>query len=128
MYKEVGGEVLTWDELSEVLLDVETQINRRPLIYVDDDVELPILTPSTFLFQRISDLLMSLNEHGFTTSKLSRKQCDFAVLTRNKSDPDNHHLRNSRVMSPGLLSCIPTHTYKRCVLVLLECCGLVENR
>ena len=119
MYKEVGGEVLTWDELSEVLLDVETQINRWPLFYVEDDVELPILTPSTFLFQRISELLMSLNEHGFiasfSTRFRSRKRCDFAVLKRNKSDPDNHHLRNSRVMSPGLLSCIPT---QRCVLVL----------
>ena len=31
MYKVIGGGVLTWDELSEVLLDVETQINRRPL-------------------------------------------------------------------------------------------------
>ena len=56
MYKVVGGGVLTWDELSEVLLDVETQINRRPLSYVKDDVELPIFTPSKFLFQRTSEL------------------------------------------------------------------------
>ena len=39
-----------------VLLDVETQINRRPLSYVEDDVELPTFTPSTFLFQRTSQL------------------------------------------------------------------------
>lgn len=51
MYKVIGGGALTWDELSEVLLDVETQINRRPLSYVKEDVELPILTPSSFLFQ-----------------------------------------------------------------------------
>ena len=56
MYKVIGGGVLTWTELSEVLLDVETQINRRPLSYVEDDVELPTLTPSTFLFQRTSQL------------------------------------------------------------------------
>ena len=56
MYKVVGGGVLTWDELSEVLLDVETQINRRPLSYIEDDVELPILTPSSFLFQRTSQI------------------------------------------------------------------------
>ena len=55
-YKVIGGGVLTWTELSEVLLDVETQINRRPLSYVEDDVELPTLTPSTFLFQRTSQL------------------------------------------------------------------------
>ena len=34
MYKDIGGGVLSWTELSEVLLDVETQINRRPLSYL----------------------------------------------------------------------------------------------
>jgi hypothetical protein len=52
----IGGGHLTWDELSEVLLDVEIQINRRPLTYVEDDVELPILTPVMFLHQRESKL------------------------------------------------------------------------
>ena len=56
MYKVIGGGVLTWDELSEVLLDVETQITRRSLSYVEDDVELPILAPSTFSFQRTNEL------------------------------------------------------------------------
>ena len=56
MYKAIGGATLTWSELTEVLLDVETQINRRPLSYVEDDVELPILTPATFLYQRTNQL------------------------------------------------------------------------
>ena len=56
MCKVIRVGVLTWDKLSKVLLDMETQINRRPLSYVEDDVELPILTPSTFLFQRTSEL------------------------------------------------------------------------
>jgi hypothetical protein len=56
MYKVIGGATLTWDELCDVILDVDIQINRRPLSYVEDDVELPILTPTTFLFQRTSDL------------------------------------------------------------------------
>lgn len=47
---------LTWNELSEVLLDIETQINRRPLCHVEDDVELPVLSPAQFLFQRPSTL------------------------------------------------------------------------
>ena len=50
MYKVIGGATLTWSELSEVLLDVETQINRRPLSYMENDVQLPTLTPSSFLF------------------------------------------------------------------------------
>lgn len=56
MYKAIGGATLTWAELSEVLLDVETQINRCPLSYVEDGVELPILTPSSFLYQRTNQL------------------------------------------------------------------------
>ena len=51
-YKTVGAATLTWDELSEVVLDVETQVDRRPLSYIEDDIQLPILTPSLFLFQR----------------------------------------------------------------------------
>jgi len=56
MYEAIGGATLTWSELSEVLLDVETQVNHRPLGYVEDDVELPILTPATFLYQRTNQL------------------------------------------------------------------------
>ena len=56
MYKVIGGATLTWSELSEVLLDVETQINRRPLSYMENDVQLPTLTPSSFLFQRTNQL------------------------------------------------------------------------
>ena len=55
-YKVIGGATLTWSELSEVLLDVETQINRLPLSCVEDDVQLPTLTPSSFLFQRTNQL------------------------------------------------------------------------
>ena len=55
-YKTVGGGTLTWTELEEVILDVETHINRRPLAYVEDDVELPLLTPQTFLYQRNTQL------------------------------------------------------------------------
>ena len=56
MYKVIGGATLTWSELCDVLLDVEIQVNRRPLSYMEDDAEVPTLTPSTFLFQRTSDL------------------------------------------------------------------------
>ena len=56
MYKVIGGATLAWGELNEVILDVETQINRRPLGYVEDDVEVPILTPASFMFQRTNQL------------------------------------------------------------------------
>ena len=48
MRKVIGKGILSWNELSEVLLDVEIQVNRRPLSYVGEDVELPVLTPASF--------------------------------------------------------------------------------
>ena len=36
---------LSFGELEEVILDVEVAVNNRPLSYVEDDVELPVLTP-----------------------------------------------------------------------------------
>ena len=56
MYKVIGRGSLFWNELTDVLLEVETQVNRRPLNYVEDDPDQPILTPATFLFQRTTHL------------------------------------------------------------------------
>ena len=39
-----------------MVLEVETQLNRRPLSYVEDDVQFPMLTPASFLFQRTNRL------------------------------------------------------------------------
>lgn len=50
LYKSIGKGNLRWQELEEVLLDVETTLNNRPLSYVEDDVQMPILTPSAMLF------------------------------------------------------------------------------
>ena len=36
VYKSIGHGNLCWKELEEVLLDVETTINNRPLFYVED--------------------------------------------------------------------------------------------
>ncbi|KAK3752127.1 hypothetical protein QZH41_019249, partial [Actinostola sp. cb2023] len=50
LYKSVGRAVLTWKELEEVMLDVEVAINNRPLTYVEDDVQLPLLTPNVMIY------------------------------------------------------------------------------
>lgn len=49
-YKTVGSGLLTWEELSEILLDIEIAMNNRPLNYMEEDVELPTLTPNSMLF------------------------------------------------------------------------------
>eukprot|EP00112_Aurelia_sp_Birch-Aquarium-sp1_P001131 Seg1117.2 transcript_id=Seg1117.2/GoldUCD/mRNA.D3Y31 product="hypothetical protein" protein_id=Seg1117.2/GoldUCD/D3Y31 len=50
LFKVVGKTTLTWNELVDVLLDVELTLNNRPLSYVEDDVQMPILTPNVMLF------------------------------------------------------------------------------
>ena len=42
--KTIGHGMLTWKELQEVLLDVEVSLNKRLLSYVENDVQLPVLT------------------------------------------------------------------------------------
>ena len=50
MRKSIGNAQLTHDELKEVLLDVEVALNNRPLSYVEEDVQLPVLTPNSMLY------------------------------------------------------------------------------
>ena len=49
IYKVIGGSSLNWKELADVILDVEICLNNRPLTYVEDDVELSVLTPNLMI-------------------------------------------------------------------------------
>ena len=57
--KTIWNGLLWWNELQEVLLDVEITLNNRPLSYVEDDVQMPLLTPNAMLFLN-SNLLPEL--------------------------------------------------------------------
>ena len=48
-YKTIGNGVVTFKELEDVVLDVEVVLNNRPLSYLEDDVELPMLTSNSVL-------------------------------------------------------------------------------
>ena len=48
-YKSIGNGTLTFEELKDIVLDVEVALNDRPLSYLEDDVELPVLTPARML-------------------------------------------------------------------------------
>ena len=50
LYKSVGKANLKWEELQEVMLDIEIALNNRPLGYVEDDAQLPLLTPNALQF------------------------------------------------------------------------------
>ena len=45
LHKTIGRASLTWNEPAEVLLDLEIAPNDHPLSYVEDDVQLLVLTP-----------------------------------------------------------------------------------
>ena len=47
--KAIGRSLLTYQELEETLLDVETCMNNRPLLYQGEEFEQPVLTPNTLL-------------------------------------------------------------------------------
>ena len=61
-YKAVGNGTLSWNELSELVLDVEATINGRPLSYLEGDIEMLVLTPSSMLYLR-PDQLPELEPH-----------------------------------------------------------------
>ena len=56
LFKSPGKTCLSWNELESVLLDIEVNLNNRPLIYIEDDIQYPILTSNTMLLGR--DILM----------------------------------------------------------------------
>ena len=49
LYKTMGNTHLTMVETQEVIIDIEINMNNRPLTYLDDDIEQPILTPNVLL-------------------------------------------------------------------------------
>ena len=60
--KTIGNASLAFIELKEVILDVEVALNGRPLSYVEEDLQLPILTPNSLM--RISpNVLTERQQH-----------------------------------------------------------------
>ena len=71
-YKTIGNGFLSWTELEEVILDVEVSLNNRPLSYVEDDVQLPVLTPNSLLFDR-SNVLPETKPHRLDNKDLCKR-------------------------------------------------------
>ena len=73
MYKAIGNGHLRWHKLEEVILDVETTLNNRPLGYLEDDIQMPILTPtlccldSQIKFLKNQQMLIMTSENASST-------------------------------------------------------------
>ena len=61
LYKNIGRASLPWDKLADLLQDVELTLNNRPLGYVEDDIQMPVLTPNIMLFGHPSIILEETN-------------------------------------------------------------------
>ena len=80
-YKAVGQGLLSWNELCEIILDVEVTLNNRPLCYMEDDAQFPTLTPNSLLFLN-SNLLPELEPYHIEDRNL-RKRAKFIKATKN---------------------------------------------
>ncbi len=73
--KSIGKSLLTFTKLKEVLLDVEVALNNRPLSYVEDDIQMPLITPERMMRPQ-SNLLPELEPHlEENTSLRKRAKC-----------------------------------------------------
>ena len=77
-YKTVGQGLLTWEELTKVLLDIEVTLNNPPLSYLEEDFQLPTLTPNSFLFTN-SNILPELAPYHVDNL---RKRAKFPLKTK----------------------------------------------
>ena len=52
LYRTIGKAQLKWAELEEALLDIEIILNNRPLTYIEEEIDYPILTPNSLILGR----------------------------------------------------------------------------
>ena len=84
-YRTVGGANLKWDELQDVLLDCKIALNNHPLSYVENDVQLPILTLNVMMFGQPNLLpeepVELITEKDVRKSAKYLKQCKDALCS-----------------------------------------------
>lgn len=76
--KTVGNGTLSWEKLSDVVLDVEIAISGHPLTYQEEDVEMPVLTPSSMLHLQ-SNQLPELSSHHIQERPKEESQLPLSV-------------------------------------------------
>ncbi|KAK3744823.1 hypothetical protein QZH41_015697, partial [Actinostola sp. cb2023] len=113
LYKSIGKGNLRWSELEEVLLDIEVALNNRPLSYVEDDVQMPLLTPSAMLFGQPSQLPEqepdTIEEIDLRKRARYLRKCKDALWTRWQTEylkalRERHNMKNNAretTLKPG---------------------------
>ena len=86
LYKLSRRAKLTWNEFEDVILDVEIALNNRPLSYIEDDIQLPVLTPNSMMFEQ-SNVLPEEDIESIEGSNLRKRarylrRCKDALWSR----------------------------------------------
>ena len=89
LYKTTGRANLTEKEFEEIVLDIEVTLNNRPLMHVDEDIQMPLLTPNTLQYGQ--PLLVPEEDLDKDVPKMRRQQryinkCKDAAWTRWKKE------------------------------------------
>ena len=89
LYKTTGRANLTEKEFEEIVLDIEVTLNNRPLMHVEEDIQMPLLTPNTLQYGQ--PLLVPEEDLDKDVPKMWRQQryinkCKDAAWTRWKKE------------------------------------------
>ena len=79
-HKSVGQVPLSWDELCEVVLDIEVSLYYQPLSCVEDDPQFPTQTLHSLLFLKVN-ILTAFEPHRFEDRDL-KKRAKFLKATK----------------------------------------------
>ena len=71
--KAIGRALLKFEELEEVFLDVETFLNNRPLCYMKEDFETPVVTPNLLLRGQPARFLEENSEDLDEATEMTRR-------------------------------------------------------
>ena len=77
LFKVIGGAKLKFSELEEVILDVEVALSNRPLSYVEDDLQFPVLTPSVMIYMFGKDNLLPTEDPNQIVDRDLRKRARY---------------------------------------------------
>ena len=89
LYKTTGRANLSEKEFEEIVLDIEVTLNNRPLMHVEKDIQMPLLTPNTLQYGQ--PLLVPEEDLDEDVPKMKRQQryinkCKDAAWTRWKKE------------------------------------------
>ena len=89
LHKTTGRANLTEKEFEEIVLDIEVTLNNRPLMHVEEDIQMPLLTPNTLQYGQ--PLLVPEEDLDKDVPKMRRQQryinkCKDAAWTRWKKE------------------------------------------